>query len=159
MYSCTPGDPCCVFLYTIKNLYLEIHFWKLKLHCNYSSQPARCFRGKKHTQKKNTKNTRQQHTSFLPHGKITCSVPKFSDPWHWIKNCLEQWADRVFRFYERYIRKNSHAGKHETTQCNTIELIPAKVQTWRHPRIGHSMWKSCEIPWLGIPDCSFLARD
>ena len=44
------------------------------------------------------------------------------NPWHWIiSHCLEQWAKRVFKFYERYIRKNSRARKCETTWCNTNE--------------------------------------
>ena len=38
------------------------------------------------------------------------NVHKFPDPWHWMKNCLEQRLARVFRvFYERYIRENSPA--------------------------------------------------
>ena len=53
---------------------------------------------------------------------LSFAVHKFPDPWHWIKNCLEQWVQRVFRFYEQYIRKNSKARKRETTHCNTAKL-------------------------------------
>ena len=44
--------------------------------------------------------------------------------WHWMKNCLEQWVERVLRFFERYIHENSRARKREATivQYNTAKL-------------------------------------
>ena len=44
---------------------------------------------------------------------------KFPDPWHWMKNCLEQWVKWAFRFYQRYIHENSRAKKRETTLYST----------------------------------------
>ena len=37
-------------------------------------------------------------------------------------NCLEQRVERVFRFYQWYIRKNNPARKRETAECNTATL-------------------------------------
>ena len=34
-----------------------------------------------------------------------CTIHKFPGPWRWVKHCLEQWIEWVFRFYERFIWK------------------------------------------------------
>ena len=54
------------------------------------------------------------------------NIHKFPDPWHWIQNCLEEWVERVFRFYEQNIRENSRARKRETTQYNTAKLTQTR---------------------------------
>ena len=51
-----------------------------------------------------------------------CGQERFSDRWHWISKCFEQWHGRVFRLCERYFRKNSLSRKRETTRCNTSKL-------------------------------------
>ena len=53
------------------------------------------------------------------------SYSQVSDPWHSIKNCPEQWAERVFRFFKRYASKKKKKNllrKRETTQCYNARL-------------------------------------
>ena len=56
-------------------------------------------------------------------------IHKFTDPWHWINNRPEQWAEREFRFYDRYVQKISWARKRETTQCSTAKLNQPRINT------------------------------
>ena len=59
------------------------------------------------------------------------AIHKCPDPWHRIKNCLQQWAERVLRFYERYIRENGQARKRETTQLPQNSLNQGQAATHR----------------------------
>ena len=72
-------------------------------------------------------------TALIPkHGRLIIdsylSVHRFPDPRHSVKTCLGQWAERDFRFNERYIRKDSQARKSETTQCHTAKLKSAMAK-------------------------------
>ena len=60
---------------------------------------------------------------------------KFPDPWHWIKNCLEQWVEHVFRFYFFFFFLNGQTRNVKqlgATPLNSINQEPA----WQRPCIN-----------------------
>ena len=59
-------------------------------------------------------------------------------------NCFEQWVERVFRFFERYIRENSRAGKRKATQYNTAKLTQPRPNTTAPSRRDTACEKRCE---------------
>ena len=82
---------------------------------------------------------------FKAHKKAQVSNKKMKqlNLWHGIINhCLEQWVKWVFKFYERYIRKNSRGRKRETTWCNTNESSSFMSDTSR--KIAE---RECETTW------------
>ena len=51
--------------------------------------------------------------------KLSLTIHTFPNQWHWRMNCFEQCVERVFGFYERYIRENIRVNKREITLSNT----------------------------------------
>ena len=67
-------------------------------------------------------------------------IHKFSGPWHWIKSGLEQQAECVFRFNERYIYPQKvKLQSLKTIQCNTSKVNQPrpKMAAPKHQHMAH----------------------
>ena len=78
-------------------------------------------------------------------------IHKFPDPWDWMKNCLNSGLNESSGLVKGYIRENSPARKHKTTQYDTAKLTQPRPNM-AVPRHGDT---ACEqgvnrkcITWL-----------
>ena len=91
----------------------------------------------------------QPHWTFRPIVFVTGCWRRTIHPWHWLKNCLEQWVERFFWFYKRYICEISRARKRETTQCNSAKLTQPRPSRAAIART-HGTWKTWWIAWQTV---------
>ena len=92
--------------------------------------------------------------SFLPFvWRPAFPVHQLPDLWHWINNCLEQWLQRIFRFYEPCIGEKQRSQEawnasiqHRYTQCNTARLSQPETTQYNTAALSTTPLHSVQHP-------------